>query len=375
MQVAIYALIILATIYFVVFAIFAIGLLFYRDPNSSKNQTIPLSIVVAVRNEEANIDKLLISILKQDYPAEDFEIILVNDHSTDNTWPMAKKWAEQHANIQLAELPIHSEGKKQAVAWGISLAKNDTVVLTDADCTHPTSWLRNIALAYQTKKAHMLIGPVMISPTNTFFEKMQALEHASLTASSIGACGVGLPFMASAANLSFNKSMLGFEQQMLNPKYASGDDVFLLHSAKRRKGFRISPLKGEGALVFTQPVKSVGKFLAQRARWASKSTGYTDFTAIAVGFTVLLFNLLLVALAVLSFWNIAYLKVLGLGYVVKSIADLLLLIPYLSQHKKLSLLYVFIPLQLVYPIYIVIAFAMAMLTNTRWKRKEMLNLE
>jgi len=370
-----YVIIFLASAYFVVFALFAIGLLFYRDPNSFKNQTIPLSIVVAVRNEEANIDNLLISILKQDYPAENYEIILINDHSTDNTWPMAKKWAEQHANIQLAELPSHSEGKKQAVALGVTLAKNDTVVLTDADCTHPTSWLRSISLAYQAKKAHMLIGPVMISPTNTFFEKMQALEHASLTASSIGACSIGIPFMASAANLSFNSSALGFEQQMLNPKYASGDDVFLLHSAKRKKDFRISPLQGEGAMVLTQPVKSVGKLLAQRARWASKSTGYTDSAAIAVGFTVLLFNLLLVALAVLSFWNIASLKMLGLGYVVKSIADLLLLTPFLSHYKKLSLLIVFIPLQLVYPIYIVIAFAMAMLTNIKWKRKEMLNLE
>lgn len=375
MQVAIYALIILATIYFVVFALFAAGLVFRNMQNPIEQQTIPMSIVVAVRNEEANIDNLLISILKQDYPTENYEVILVNDHSTDNTWPMAKKWAEQHANIQLAELPNQSKGKKQAVAWGISLAKNDTVVLTDADCTHPTSWLWNIALAYQTKKAHMLIGPVMISPTNTFFEKMQALEHASLTASSIGGCGVGAPFIASAANLSFNKSMLGFDQQMLNTKYTSGDDVFLLHSAKRKKGFRISPLRGDGALVLTQPVKSVGKFLAQRARWASKSTGYTDFTAIVVGFTVLLFNVLLVVLAVLSFWDIEYLKMLGLGYIVKFIVDYRLLQPYLKLHNKLSLLYVFIPLQLVYPIYIVVAFAMAMLTNNRWKQKEILNVE
>lgn len=369
MQIAIYILIILATIYFVVFALFAIGLLFQRENNSSSTHTIPLSVVVAVRNEEANIDNLFISILKQDYPTENYEVILVNDHSTDNTWPMAKKWAKQHTNIQLAELPTQSKGKKQAVALGVTLAKNDTIVLTDADCTHPASWLRSIALAYNAKTSHMLIGPVMISPTNTFFEKMQALEHASLSASSIGACSVGLPFMASAANLSFNKSMLGFEQQMLNPKYASGDDVFLLHSAKRKKGFKILPLKGEGALVFTQPVKSVSKFLAQRARWASKSTGYTDFTAIAVGFTVLLFNLLLIMLAILSFWNIEYLKMLGFGYVVKFLADLLLLTPYLKQHKKLSLLFVFIPLQLVYPIYIVVAFGMAMIVNSRWKRR------
>lgn len=364
-----YVILFFASAYFIVFALFAAGLVFRHMHNFSEQHTISMSIVVAVRNEEANIDNLFISILKQDYPTENYEVILVNDHSTDNTCPMAKKWAEQHTNIQLAELPTQSKGKKQAVALGVTLAKNDTIVLTDADCTQPTGWLRNIALTYSAKKSHMLIGPVMISPANTFFEKMQALEHASLTASSIGACSVGLPFMASAANLSFNKNMLGFEHQMLNPKYASGDDVFLLHCAKRKKDFKISPLQGKGALVFTQPVKSVSEFLAQRARWASKSTGYTDFTAIVVGFTVLLFNLLLVMLAILSIWNIAYLKVLGLGYVVKSIADLLLLIPYLKHHKKLSLLYVFIPLQLIYPIYIVVAFAMAMIVNSRWKRR------
>jgi len=123
MQVAIYALIILATIYFVVFALFAAGLVFRNMQNPIEQQTIPLSVVIAVRNEEANIDNLLISILKQDYPTENYEVILVNDHSTDNTWPMAKKWAEQHTNIQVAELPTQSKGKKQAVALGVTLAK------------------------------------------------------------------------------------------------------------------------------------------------------------------------------------------------------------------------------------------------------------
>jgi cellulose synthase/poly-beta-1,6-N-acetylglucosamine synthase-like glycosyltransferase len=281
---------------------------------------------------------------------------------------LTKKWAEIHPNLKLAELPKHSEGKKQAVALGVSLAKNCYIVLTDADCAHPKTWLRTISSAYHTQKADMLVGPVMISPTNTFFKKIQALEHASLTASTIGACGIGFAFMASAANLSFNKRTLGFKQQMLNPRYTSGDDVFLLHSAKRIKGLRISPLQGEGALVFTQPVKTVGKFLEQRARWASKSAGYTDLTAIIVGFTVIIFNHALAILAALSFWNTAYFKALGLGYAIKTLADLLLLFPYLKQHKKLSLLKVFIPLQLAYPVYIVVAFGMAMLRNNRWKR-------
>ncbi len=354
--------------YILAILLFATGLIIRRKNESPNSQTIPLSIVVAVRNEESEIDNLLESLLNQDYPAEDFEILIINDHSTDNTWPVAKSWAVKHSNIQLAELPDNAKGKKQAVALGVTLAKNDTIVLTDADCIHPKNWLSTISSNYQTLKADMLIGPVMIWPTKTFYEKIQALEHASLTASSIGACGIGVPIMASAANLSFNRNKLVFDEQMLNPKYTSGDDVFLLHSAKQKLGFKISPLQGEGILVLTKPVNSVGKFLNQRARWASKSTGYTDLAAITVGFIVLLFNILLVVLLSLSFWNIIYLKILALAYTVKSIADLMLLFPYLMQHKKLSLLYVFIPLQLVYPIYIVVAFGMAMLTKNRWKR-------
>ena len=356
-------------LYFFTIALFALGLLLREKHSANNTDSIPISIVVAVRNEEEAVDRLLRSIFEQDYPTECFELVLVNDHSNDGTWETATKWAQQYANISMVHLSEDLAGKKQAVALGVSLAKNDIIVLTDADCTHPKNWLTTISSSYHSQKADMLIGPVMISPANSFFEKIQALELASLTASSIGACNLGTPFIASAANLSFNKSTLGFKQQMLNPKYASGDDVFLLHSAKRKKGFRISPLQGEGALVFTQPVKSVGKFLSQRARWASKSTGYTDFTTIAVGFIVLLFNVLLVVLAVLSFWKLAYLKMLGLGYIVKFIVDYRLLHSYLKLHRKLSLLYVFVPMQLVYPVYIVVAFGMAMLTKSRWKRE------
>ena len=369
MYIALIAFGVIGLLYFCTIALFALGLILRKRHNATESESIPISIVVAVRNEEAVIDTLLRSMFEQDYPLQNFEIVLVNDHSADKTWDIATKWAQQYDNISMVQLPADLIGKKQAVALGVSLAKNDTIVLTDADCTHPKSWLRTISSAYITQKADMLIGPVMIATDKSVFSKFQALEHASLTASSIGACALGVPFMASSANLSFSKSRLGFNEQMLNPTQASGDDVFLLHSAKRKKGFRISYLQGEGGLVYTQPTKSVKAFLNQRARWASKSTKYTDVTAITVGFIVLLFNLTLVLLMFLSFWNIIYLKMLAIGFVVKSVADILLLFPYLRRYQKLSLLNVFVLLQLVYPIYIVVAFGMASFTNNRWKER------
>ncbi|MDD2548973.1 MAG: glycosyltransferase [Bacteroidales bacterium] len=354
-------------LYFTIIALFALGLFFKQKHGVKPSLSIPISIVVAVRNEEQVIDRLLRSIFGQHYPLQRFELVLINDHSDDATSDIVTQWAKQYPNISLVQLPADLAGKKQAVALGIKLAKNDIIVLTDADCTHPKDWLRTISSQYKALKVDMLIGPVMISTGNSIFSNIQALEHASLTASSIGACGLGIPFMASSANLSFSKSRLGFDVQMLNPNQASGDDVFLLHSAKRKKDFKISSLTGKDGLVFTQPAKNVKAFFNQRARWASKSTKYTDFTAISVGFIVLLFNLMLVCLMFLSLWNPIYLKMLAVGFVVKSVADILMLFPYLKRYHKLSLLNVFVLLQLIYPIYIVVAFGMAIFTSNTWK--------
>lgn len=361
--------IVLSAIYLFMIGYFALGVIRAKKQSKKNEIGLPFSIVVAVRNEQENIDNLLESLLQLNYPAEKLEIILVNDHSTDETGPLARKWAEQGRNITLVELPANIEGKKQAIALGVSIAKNDTIILTDADCTHPKNWLQAIASKYQIENFDMLIGPVMLHPTNSLFEKMQTLEHASLTASTIGACSMDIPFMASSANLSFSKSRIGFSQQMLNPTRTSGDDVFLLHNAKQKRGVRIGCLNSLDTMVYTKPATTISAFLNQRARWASKATGYTDSTALAVGLIILLFNLLLVCLILLSFVSITYFKMLVIGFVVKSAADILLLYPYLKQQQRVSLLNVFLPLQLVYPVYIVVAFGLAMFAKDRWKER------
>lgn len=346
---------------------FAIGITRIKGNIEPTNDFLPISVVVALRNEQNNIDNLLKSLAEQDYPTDKFEIILVNDHSTDRTWAIANDWAERASNVFLYNLPIGAEGKKPAIAYGVSIAKYDMVTLTDADCVHAKGWLQSISTQFYHKAFDLLIGPVMLAPSTSFFEKMQALEHASLTASSLGACALQVPFMASSANLSFNKSRLGFNLQLLNPDFASGDDVFLLHSAKRNPDVSIDCAFSHDSLVYTKPTNSLANFLLQRARWASKATGYSDFMAIAVSLVVLLFNFLLVSMAVLSFWNLMFLGMLATGFLVKSIADLFLFYPFLKRCQKVSLLNVFLPLQLIYPFYTIVAFTLALFTKVQWK--------
>jgi len=190
---------------------------------------MPISVVIPVRNEEQNMEKLLNSLSNIDYPTELFEIVMVNDNSTDQCWAIAQSWMERMKNLVLLELSPEKTGKKDALTLGISQTLHSIVVL--ADCEHPTNWLSEISNSYKQNRWCMLIGPVMISPTNSVFQKMQALEYASLMASSLGACALGFPVMASSANLAFVKKTIGFNHQMLEPRQTSGDDVFLLHNA------------------------------------------------------------------------------------------------------------------------------------------------
>ena len=366
-MIAIVAVAFFCTIYFAMVLVFAIGVIRLQQKNDLTHKFLPISVVVAMRNEEQNVNRLLQSIMQQDYPSDKFEVILVNDHSTDRTQALADEWCKAYTNIFLANLPKDYYGKKEALSLGISQSKNDIIALTDADCIHPVHWLRSISSAYSTQNVGLAIGDVQIAPTKTLFERIQALEYASLAASSMGACSCGIPFMASSANLSFSKSRLGFSSQMLKPSIVSGDDVFLLHSAKQMRGIAIGCLLGTSSVVSTRPAPTINAFFKQRARWASKATGYTDFTAIIVGFVVLLFSLLLVVLGVLSFWDYHLLKLLLAALLLKCLADIFLLYPFLKRQGNVSLLNVFLPLQLVYPFYISIAFAMAMFCPNSWK--------
>ncbi|MEJ0029267.1 MAG: glycosyltransferase [Bacteroidota bacterium] len=146
-------------------------------------------MIVPFRNEATNLPNLLKDLATIKYPSDKWEVILVDDHSTDNFRPTAY-------NV----LPSSSPARKAAITTGIDAAKGDIIATTDADCRVTSLWLQKINLAFQDPKIQMMVGGVRIEEDDTFFSQLQALEFVSVAVTGGATLGLGFPTMCNGAN-------------------------------------------------------------------------------------------------------------------------------------------------------------------------------
>ncbi|KPL10662.1 MAG: hypothetical protein AMS26_21210, partial [Bacteroides sp. SM23_62] len=139
-----------------------------------------VSVVIPVRNEAAQMGSLLEDLQKQHYPEDHYEIILVNDHSTDHTAAVVHSYASRYANIRLIELEAGEYGKKSAIKKGVLQARYEVIISTDGDCRAPSGWLGRIMATFGETGIRMVAGPVMLEPDKSWFMAMQSLELFSL---------------------------------------------------------------------------------------------------------------------------------------------------------------------------------------------------
>jgi cellulose synthase/poly-beta-1,6-N-acetylglucosamine synthase-like glycosyltransferase len=272
--------------YFILIAFFYIGLLaiIYR---TKKSETIvkssvlnDFSIVIAARNEEHNIDKCLASITNQNFDQTKFEIIVINDHSTDNTLAIVNQFKIQHSafNISIIDLANFENinNKKQAITKGINDAIFDYIILTDADCVRGNLWLQSINDFINISSSKLVYAPVEFK-ANNIFEKLQALEFVGLVGVGAAAMELKNPNMCSAANLIFEKQVF-FEVNGYtdNDHIMTGDDEFLMHKIFKRYPNQVKFLFDKNAIVETGANGTLAQLTEQRKRWVSKSTKYEN---------------------------------------------------------------------------------------------------
>ena len=314
---------------------------------AGQQRQIKISVIVAVRNEAAIIGSLLKSLLQQDHPSDLFEIILVDDHSSDGT----NRFLSEIASNQEAGsvLKIHTLGqdddfgKKAALTRGIKSSTGELIVITDADCTAGSSWISTLAAFYDSHKPHMILGPVHMTDDGNMFGKFQSLEFMSLISTAAGSCSTGFPLLANGANIAFTRhafeSCGGFSGHM---EFPSGDDMFLMMSIKKKFGAgSIRFLKSAEAVVKTTAIKGIKSFLHQRMRWVSKSKGYTDPMLIATSILVYLVNAILIVSGILAFIFPGYYKIFLLFYFAKLVIDFPLMISFARFQKSGTLLWLF----------------------------------
>jgi cellulose synthase/poly-beta-1,6-N-acetylglucosamine synthase-like glycosyltransferase len=230
-----------------------------------------ISIVIAARNESAHIDLCLRSVLGQSYPANQYEVIVVDDQSEDNTYLKI-----QQDERVLALQTKASGGKKDALALGIEAARGELIAITDADCLVPESWLNSIAQAFDSD-VQLITGPVLYHPEDSAFTRFQALDVLSLACITAAGIESGRHHLANGANMAFRidayNAVSGYAT---GGNFASGDDLFLAQAISAVYPGSIRYLWGQQSSVSTSACKSLHSFIEQRVRWASKNSGLPE---------------------------------------------------------------------------------------------------
>jgi len=272
------------------------------------NKTLPdpllptVTVLIPARNEAQHLSRTLHSVLRQRYPSDKIEIILVNDHSTDGTRAIAQLLETRYMNFKVIDLIEEEKGKKAAIARGVREAKGDIILQMDADCYVADSWAAAMASQFVGHTA-MVAGPIELTYTHHKIQRLQAIETMGLVALAGGAIGAGRPNMVNGANLAYTKAVFqevnGFEGV---DHVASGDDELLMQKIQRLRKYQIRFAKNRNAIVRTPSLSDWSSLRAQRLRWVSKARAYVNRRTNGIQL-----------LSYLGFWTFPILLVLGFG--------------------------------------------------------------
>jgi glycosyltransferase involved in cell wall biosynthesis len=246
-----------------------------------------ISVIIPARNEAGSLAACLRSVLSQRYPAGLYEIIVVDDHSTDMTPEIAQSFeAEGIRLLKLAD-HIHPDQaysfKKKAIETGIAHARGELIVTTDADCEVPPGWLRLIASVYETCQAAFIAAPVNFHKEKNLLQRFQSLDFLGMMLLTGAGYQSGWMRMANGANLAFpRKIFLEVGGYKGADRQASGDDMFLAHKISLCYPERMFFLKNVDAAIRTEAPGDLRSFFNQRLRWATKNKGLGNRSMVAI---------------------------------------------------------------------------------------------
>lgn len=339
---------------------------------ATNNQTpsIKFSIVIPFRNEAENLERLIQSLQELNYPRSLFEVILINDHSTDNSDELALRL------LNCTQLDFHifnnitksNSPKKDAITLGISNSKFEWIVTTDADCVVSTNWLKSFDAFLTTSNTQMVVAPVMLRYSTAIFDQFQTLEILSLQGIAIGGFGLNKPFLSNGANLCYSKqlfqSLNGFDG---NNSIASGDDIFLLEKALKAPSFKVSYLRSSDAIVETCAETSFSNVIQQRIRWAAKTSAYSNLFAKLVGFIVLMMNALIIAALLLTIVGLVAWWHFLIILISKQLVDYSLISRSAKFFDRSKVLNTYFFSSLIYPFVAIYVAVKSVFSNYQWK--------
>jgi glycosyltransferase involved in cell wall biosynthesis len=299
--------------YLIVFGKFA-----FSKIQKSNPKKISISVIVCAKNEAENVVRFIPLLAEQDYP--DFEIILIDDASSDATTDIFEEFEKQYSNVRLVKVKNNEAfwgNKKYAMTLGIKASKNDYLLFTDADC-YPASkdWIKTMSSQFTMHKTIVLGYGAYEKIANSFLNKIIRFETMLTAVQYFSWAKIGRPYMGIGRNLAYKKeefyNVKGFISHM---KIRSGDDDLFINQVTTSKNTAICA--SPESFTYSQPKTTFKDWFTQKRRHVSTAHFYKSFDKIQLALfyvSQLLFVLLAIILLAFQFQWILVLSLIGFRY-------------------------------------------------------------
>jgi glycosyltransferase involved in cell wall biosynthesis len=229
-------------------ALFVIQFLYYRitylrpwkrmgqrdKPAQAAGECPAVSIIVYANNESSNLRENLPSLLNQDYP--EYEIIVINDGSTDESDNVLKLLENDHPNLYHTFIPQESKylsRRKLSLMIGIKAARHDVLLFIEAKCRPLSSrWIDAMVRNY-TPQTMIVLGFCAYRTSGSFFHKLVAYDNLLSGLQYLSAALISRPYSGDGRNLSYRKDLFykhaGYKHSL--SLHAGDDDLFVNESA------------------------------------------------------------------------------------------------------------------------------------------------
>lgn len=325
-----------------------------------------ISIIIPFRNEAHHLIPLIENLKSQTLSSDKYKVVFINDHSEDHGETLIPADNERFIIID-----SEGQGKKQAIRSGWKYVQSDYILQTDADTTFQKNWLSRIQQYISSRRPVFCTGPVMTEDQSTFLGFLQSMELMSIIGMTKAGITMGWWHMANGANMVYHTSLCqSIQQDTINARYASGDDMFLIQQAVRNN-HTIKFMHDREAIVWTQSCKTFKELIAQRIRWGSKNHALKDTgLQIALG-VIVLFNVLLSLITLLCIFGMISLHWVLFIWLSKLIVDFIYLKIMASFYSIRVPIVNFLLCALIYPFYLFYISVMILITPSyEWKGRK-----
>lgn len=361
---------ILAFIYGCIIFYFYIGL--NRIRNETSDLSLTVSVLVPARNEENNIISCLENLYRQSYPKQLYEVIIIDDNSTDKTSDLVQKYIQDKSNFRMIKKKIDGYQrtfKKQALKTALDSAKNEIIMTIDADTVANERWIELMTAQYKDDTG--LVAGVVSFPQNdenTLFKKIQTLEFAGIVFAGVGSVGNNFPLICNGSNLSYRLRAFteagGYDANIHLP---SGDDDLLLQNLHSKTNWRVKYSLIADTINYTRATDRLLAFINQRARWASKSLHYPNKWVFLLMLSFYIYYLSILIFGILTVSGYFPVGIYLFGFALKLTTEALVISKALKILNRKDLWIYYFPAQVFQIVYVLLVGVLGLLNKFTWR--------